>query len=60
MTGTLAQRVGELEGIVYNIDFACRACVHPQDAVRVIQDLCAAASIPAVTAGRKAHDPSES
>ena len=42
------KRIQVLEDIIYNIDFACRCCVHPEDAVRTIHNLTMLAKIPYV------------
>lgn len=52
----MTEREQELSELLYNIDFACRATVNPQDAVRVIQELCASANIPAIERGRKMNE----
>ncbi len=42
------KRIQELEELIYNMDFACRCCVDPADAVRTIRNLTVVANLPSV------------
>ena len=41
-------RIEELEDLIYQIDFACRAAPNPEEAIRIIHPLCLLANIPSV------------